>query len=157
MSTVEVANKDKLKLESCIEELTTANRQLARDRDDLSHRHSVSRERAAELEAENRALDAEVKRNAESLRNERGTNADLRQHFENTKQRCESLEREVSDLMAKLRDVEERMRQAETRCGQLECELRLEHDDYLQIRARTEAIEDQRDSLEVSTDTSYCI
>ncbi|BHF58848.1 hypothetical protein SprV_0100180300 [Sparganum proliferum] len=147
-NTVELANKDKVKLESCIEELTTANRQLARDRDDLTHRHSMSRERAAELEAENRALDAEVKRNAETLRNERGANSDLRQHYENSKQRCESLEREVSDLMARLRDSEERMRQAEARCGQLECELRLEHDDYLQIRARTEAVEDQRDSLE---------
>uniref|UniRef100_A0A0V0J2V1 Uncharacterized protein n=1 Tax=Schistocephalus solidus TaxID=70667 RepID=A0A0V0J2V1_SCHSO len=149
-NTVELANKDKLKLESCIEELTTANRQLARDRDDLTHRHSMSRERAAELEAENRALDAEVKRNVETLRNERGASADLRQHYENNKQRCELLEREVSDLMAKLRDAEERMRQVETRCGQLECELRLEHDDYLQIRARTEAIEDQRDSLEAN-------
>nr|VZI39611.1 unnamed protein product [Spirometra erinaceieuropaei] len=149
-NTVELANKDKVKLESCIEELTTANRQLARDRDDLTHRHSMSRERAAELEAENRALDAEVKRNAETLRNERGANSDLRQHYENSKQRCESLEREVSDLMAKLRDAEERMRQAEARCGQLECELRLEHDDYLQIRARTEAIEDQRDNLEAN-------
>uniref|UniRef100_A0A183SR16 Centrosomal protein of n=1 Tax=Schistocephalus solidus TaxID=70667 RepID=A0A183SR16_SCHSO len=154
-NTVELANKDKLKLESCIEELTTANRQLARDRDDLTHRHSMSRERAAELEAENRALDAEVKRNVETLRNERGASADLRQHYENNKQRCELLEREVSDLMAKLRDAEERMRQVETRCGQLECELRLEHDDYLQIRARTEAIEDQRDSLELHPKNAF--
>ncbi|VEL37273.1 unnamed protein product [Protopolystoma xenopodis] len=67
-ATVELANKDKVHLESCIEDLTAAHRQVVRDRDDLSSRNTGLRDRITELEGETKQLDNEVKRNAESLR-----------------------------------------------------------------------------------------
>ena len=50
----------------------------------------------------------------------------------------------------KYRNAEERFNQAESRASQLERELRLEHDDYLQVRSRLEFAEEQREAEEVS-------
>lgn len=60
-----MANKDKVKLEALIEDLTASNRQLVRDRDDVTHRHTVARERIAELEADVRSIEADLKRQTE--------------------------------------------------------------------------------------------
>lgn len=61
-ANIDLANKDKVKLEECIEDLTAANRQLIRDRDDCTHRHTLAREKIAELESDLRTMEADVKR-----------------------------------------------------------------------------------------------
>lgn len=67
-ATVELANKDKVHLESCIEDLTASNRQAARDRDEISQRFVTARERVVELEDCLKQAEQELKRNAEALR-----------------------------------------------------------------------------------------
>ncbi len=57
-----------MKLEACIEDLTAANRQLVRDRDDITHRHALARDRTNEVETENRTLEGELKRGAEAVK-----------------------------------------------------------------------------------------
>lgn len=57
---------------------------------------------------------------------------------------------ELTEIISKYRDTDERLRQAELRANQLERELRLEHDDYIQIRARLETSEEQKENQEVS-------
>lgn len=57
---------------------------------------------------------------------------------------------ELAEIISKYRDTDERLRQAELRANQLERELRLEHDDYIQIRARLETSEEQKENQEVS-------
>lgn len=52
-------------MEALIEDLTASNRQLVRDRDDVTHRHTVARERIAELEADVRSIEADLKRQTE--------------------------------------------------------------------------------------------
>lgn len=76
--------------------------------------------------------------------------ADLRRQNETMKQRCEDLDTELTETINKHHNVEERFHQVEVRAGQLERELRLEHDDYLQVRSRLEATEEQRDAEEAS-------
>uniref|UniRef100_A0A5K3FC40 Cytospin-A n=2 Tax=Mesocestoides corti TaxID=53468 RepID=A0A5K3FC40_MESCO len=149
-SNIDLASKDKVKLEACIEDLTAANRQLVRDRDEVAHRYSLARERIAELEADQRSLEAEVKRGAEALNNDRQALTELRKQQEATRQRCEELEGELMDALNKHRNVEERLHQTELRASQLERELRLEHDDYLQVRSRLEATEEQRDAQDAN-------
>lgn len=56
-----------MKLETYIEDLTVANRQLVRDRDEATHRNALTRDRIAELESENRSLEASFKINREAL------------------------------------------------------------------------------------------
>ena len=53
-------------MEASVENLTAANRQLVRDRDDIAHRHSLARERIAELEADLRSLEVELKHQADA-------------------------------------------------------------------------------------------
>ena len=65
-ASIDLANRDKVKLETSIENLTAANRQLVRDRDDITHRHSLARERIAELEADTRSLEVELKRQTDA-------------------------------------------------------------------------------------------
>ncbi|VDK20611.1 unnamed protein product [Taenia asiatica] len=149
-TNIDLANKDKVKLEALIEDLTASNRQLARDREDVTHRHTVARERIAELEADVRSIEADLKRQTEVANKERQMVAELRRQNETMKQRCEDLDSELTETINKHRNVEERFHQAEVRAGQLERELRLEHDDYLQVRSRLEATEEQRDAEEAS-------
>ncbi len=56
----------------------------------------------------------------------------------------------MNDVQARFRSTEERLHQTEMRAGQLERELRLEHDNYLQMRSRLEATEEQRDAQEAN-------
>ncbi|KAL5111956.1 hypothetical protein TcWFU_004367 [Taenia crassiceps] len=149
-TNIDLANKDKVKLEALIEDLTASNRQLARDREDVTHRHSVARERIAELEADVRSIEADLKRQIEVANKEHQMVADLRRQNEIMKQRCEDLDNELTETINKHRNVEERFHQVEMRAGQLERELRLEHDDYLQVRSRLEATEEQRDAEEAN-------
>ncbi|VDN97278.1 unnamed protein product [Rodentolepis nana] len=149
-TNIDLANKDKVKLEACIEDLTAANRQLIRDRDDCTHRHSLARERIVELESDLRTMEAEVKRQTGIANKEHQTVVDLRQENDSIKQRCEELNTELAGMVNRHRSAEERFHQAEIRATQLERELRMEHDDYLQIRSRLEATEEQRDAGEVN-------
>lgn len=75
---------------------------------------------------------------------------DLRKENDSLKQRCEVLNAELTEALGRQRNVEERFHQAEIRATQLERELRMEHDDYLQVRSRLEAMEEQRDAVEVN-------
>ncbi|EUB64513.1 Centrosomal protein [Echinococcus granulosus] len=149
-SDIDLANKDKIKLEALIEDLTASNRQLVRDRDDVTHRHTVARERIAELEAALRSLETDLKRQTEAANKEHQMVVDLQRQNEAMKQRCEDLDAELTETINKHRNVEDRFHQVELRAGQLERELRLEHDDYLQVRSRLEATEEQRDAEEAS-------
>ncbi|CDS41403.1 centrosomal protein of 135 kda [Echinococcus multilocularis] len=149
-SNIDLANKDKMKLEALIEDLTASNRQHVRDREDVTHRHTVARERIVELEAALRSLETDMKRQTEAADKEHQMVVDLRRQNEAMKQRCEDLDAELTETMNKHRNVEERYHQVELRAGQLERELRLEHDDYLQVRSRLEATEEQRDAEEAN-------
>ncbi|KAM7540768.1 hypothetical protein Aperf_G00000041777 [Anoplocephala perfoliata] len=147
---IDLANKDKVKLEGCIEDLTAANRQLIRDRDDCTHRHTLARERITELEADLGSLEADVKRQTEVANKEHQCVVDQRKENDSLKQRCEELNAELVEVLNRQRNAEERSHQAEIRATQLERELRMEHDDYLQVRSRLEATEEQRDAGEAN-------
>lgn len=73
----------------------------------------------------------------------------MRKDNDSLKQRCDELGIELTEMANRHRNAEERFHQAEIRASQLERELRMEHDDYLQVRSRLEATEEQRDSGEV--------
>lgn len=73
----------------------------------------------------------------------------MRKENDSIKQRCEELSTELAEMVNRHRNAEERFHQAEIRATQLERELRMEHDDYLQVRSRLEAMEEQRDAGEV--------
>ncbi|KAM3187808.1 hypothetical protein ACTXT7_001585 [Hymenolepis weldensis] len=149
-ANIDLANKDKVKLEECIEDLTAANRQLIRDRDDCTHRHTLAREKIAELESDLRTMEADVKRQADVAIKEHQSVVDLRKENDSIKQRCEELSTELTEMVNRHRNAEERFHQAEIRATQLERELRMEHDDYLQVRSRFEAMEEQRDAGEAN-------
>ncbi|VDM21472.1 unnamed protein product, partial [Hydatigera taeniaeformis] len=149
-NNIDLASKDKTKLEALIEDLTASNRQLVRDREDVTHRHMVARERIAELEADVRSTEADLKRQTEAASKEHQTVADLRRQNETMRQRCDDMDTELTETMNKHRNMEERFHQVEMRANQLERELRLEHDDYLQVRSRLEATEEQRDAEEAN-------
>ncbi|CAH8514012.1 unnamed protein product [Heterobilharzia americana] len=149
-STVELANKDKVHLESCIEEMSSAHRQALREREDLVQRSNGLHERNIELDAENKKLDLEVKRNAEALRAERNTLADLQQQLELCRRRSETAERDANDWSSRVRLAEDQLHKAETRVVQLERELRVERDDYTQLRARMEILEEEKQNIEMN-------
>nr|CAH8843200.1 unnamed protein product [Trichobilharzia regenti] len=149
-ATVELANKDKVHLESCIEEMSSAHRQALREREDLVQRSNGLHERNIELDAENKKLDLEVKRNAEALRAERNTLADVQQQLELCRRRSETAERDANDWSSRLRLVEDQLHKSETRVVQLERELRVERDDYSQLRARMEILEEEKQNIEIN-------
>ncbi|CAI2727222.1 unnamed protein product [Schistosoma spindalis] len=149
-ATVELANKDKVHLESCIEEMSSAHRQSLREREDLVQRSNGLHERNIELDAENKKLDLEVKRNAEALRAERNTNADLQQQLELCRRRSETAERDANDWSSRVRLAEDQLHKSETRVVQLERELRVERDDYSQLRSRMEMLEEEKQNLEIN-------
>lgn len=76
--------------------------------------------------------------------------ADLRRQCEAMHQQCSDMGSDLADWQARHRNVEERLHQTELRANQLERELRLEHDDYLQLRSRLDVTEEQRDSHEAN-------
>ncbi|CAH8522103.1 unnamed protein product [Schistosoma margrebowiei] len=149
-ATVELANKDKVHLESCIEEMSSAHRQSLREREDLVQRSNGLHERNIELDAENKKLDLEVKRNAEALRAERNTIADLQQQLELCRRRSETAERDANDWSSRVRLAEDQLHKSETRVVQLERELRVERDDYSQLRSRMEMLEEEKQNLEIN-------
>ncbi|CAH8526126.1 unnamed protein product [Schistosoma haematobium] len=149
-ATVELANKDKVHLESCIEEMSSAHRQSLREREDLVQRSNGLHERNIELDAENKKLDLEVKRNAEALRAERNTSADLQQQLELCRRRSETAERDANDWSSRVRLAEDQLHKSETRVVQLERELRVERDDYSQLRSRMEMLEEEKQNLEIN-------
>ncbi|KAA0197941.1 hypothetical protein FBUS_05513 [Fasciolopsis buskii] len=147
-ATVELANKDKVHLESCIEDLTASNRQAARDRDEISQRFVTARERVVELEDCLKQAEQELKRNAEALRMERASCADFQQQLEITRRRADVAERDLAELGLRSHEAEDQLHKAETRVVQLERELRAEREDYKQLRTRLEACDEEKQATE---------
>ncbi|CAL8095609.1 unnamed protein product [Calicophoron daubneyi] len=148
-ATVELANKDKVHLESCIEDLTAAHRQAARDRDEMAQRCKALNDQLSDLETGLKQADIDMKRGAEALRAERAAVADLQQQLELHKRRIEVSEHDALDANNRHRETEDQLHKAETRVGQLERELRVEQNDYAQLRARYEALDEEKQNLEI--------
>ncbi|KAF5395988.1 hypothetical protein PHET_11331, partial [Paragonimus heterotremus] len=150
-ATVELANKDKVHLEACIEDMTAANRQAIREREELVQRSASLRERLLEVEDKLKQAEHEIKRNTETIRVERNTSAEAQQQLEQQRRRAEGAERDVANTGARLHECEDLLHKSETRLTQLERELRVEREDYAQLRARMEALDEEKQGVEVRT------
>ncbi|VEL24704.1 unnamed protein product [Protopolystoma xenopodis] len=91
------------------------------------------------------------------FQHEKGVVIDLQQQLEAVRRRCEAAERESLDTGARARDAENRVHQSETRIAQLERDLRLESEDYAQLRARTDVLDRERADLEVTVRCLFLI